>query len=347
MLLNRTYNLALFSNPTKLDTARYTYNNHLRYVNLFAGKLFFNNNKSISTKNLGQLANQAQHKAKGIISALRASEKETGNKTNVPVSKRVGCPARIEISTNSFDYWITVENQFEKKKRIALPVKSHTKLNKSLRDGWVLNSTCEFFKDKNGKFYARLFVQREVSKSICDGKFLGCDVGLTHGVSRSDGYLGISGKNILDKTKEKNRERYRQNHRRSFPKSSFKQQLDIEARRAVNVSLRSGLSIAVESPKVLANLNSKLQWARSYFANRVHVLGQESGVSVWEVNPAYTSQTCSKCGYCDKLSRDGVSFICVKCGHKTHADINGARNISLKGTVSFLAMVAKKTIRNR
>ena len=174
MTLTRTYNLCLYSNPTKLDTARYTYENYLRYVNLFVGKLFFNKNKSISTKNLGQLANQAQHKASGIITALRAAEKETKNKVNVPVLKRVGCPAKIESSNNSFDYWLTIENEFEKKKRIALPVKSHTKLNQALKNNWKLNPVCEFFKAKNNKFYARVFVQREVSQAISDGKFLGC-----------------------------------------------------------------------------------------------------------------------------------------------------------------------------
>ena len=144
------------------NIARYTYQKHLRFVNTWAGKLFFNDNEPISTKHFGQLCNQAQHKAKGIISALRASQKETGNKVNVPVVSKVGCPAKIEISENSFDYWINIENQFGRKSRVFLPVKSHKKFNGSLKDGWKLNPVCEFFKDRNGKFYARIFVQKEV-----------------------------------------------------------------------------------------------------------------------------------------------------------------------------------------
>src|SRR3989337_3004978 len=123
--VTRAYQLAMYPNQVKLDTARYTYNRFLEYTNIWTGKLFFNQNKSISTEGLGQLCNQAQHKARGIISALFAAAKETGSKINVPEVNRIGCPAKIETSlTSEFDYWITVENQFEKRKGVKLPCKS-------------------------------------------------------------------------------------------------------------------------------------------------------------------------------------------------------------------------------
>ena len=52
-----------------------------------------------------------------------------------------------------------------------------------------------------------------------------------------------------------------------------------------------------------------------------------------EVNPAYTSQTCSLCGHCEKASRRSQSkFQCVACGHTANADINAALNILALGT---------------
>ena len=54
--------------------------------------------------------------------------------------------------------------------------------------------------------------------------------------------------------------------------------------------------------------------------------------SIIVVNPAYTSQSCSDCGYVSKLNRENQSkFICVECGFKLHADLNAARNILAKG----------------
>lgn len=49
-------------------------------------------------------------------------------------------------------------------------------------------------------------------------------------------------------------------------------------------------------------------------------------------NSAYTSQTCSKCGYVDTGNRPTQSvFKCLKCGHTEHADSNASKNIRNKG----------------
>ena len=52
------------------------------------------------------------------------------------------------------------------------------------------------------------------------------------------------------------------------------------------------------------------------------------------VDPAYTSQACNECGYCDKANRRSQSeFICKGCGHVAHADTNAARNIRSRASV--------------
>ena len=53
------------------------------------------------------------------------------------------------------------------------------------------------------------------------------------------------------------------------------------------------------------------------------------GVPVIEVNPAYTSQDCSRCGSRHKLI--GKRFSCSSCGHNDHRDANAALNISRAG----------------
>ncbi len=51
-----------------------------------------------------------------------------------------------------------------------------------------------------------------------------------------------------------------------------------------------------------------------------------------EVNPQYTSQTCSRCGFIDKNNRPTQEkFKCLACGHADNADINAALNILASG----------------
>ncbi len=51
-----------------------------------------------------------------------------------------------------------------------------------------------------------------------------------------------------------------------------------------------------------------------------------------EVNPAYTSQTCSECGHVDKENRKTQARSrCVSCGYVSNADMNAAINIRRLG----------------
>jgi len=47
------------------------------------------------------------------------------------------------------------------------------------------------------------------------------------------------------------------------------------------------------------------------------------------VNPTYTSQRCSICGWVQKKNRDGKQFKCKSCGFAADADLNASINISL------------------
>lgn len=61
-----------------------------------------------------------------------------------------------------------------------------------------------------------------------------------------------------------------------------------------------------------------------FLSYKSELYGRELGF----VNPAYTSQKCSECGYTDKKNRENqADFLCKKCGHTMNADLNAAINI--------------------
>jgi putative transposase len=163
---------------------------------------------------------------------------------------------------------------------------------------------------------------------------LGVDVGISHGITRSDGYLGKNLGKIIKKEKKSQSERQRQKHKKKNFKTLVKQVLDHEIYLALRRSEKDGSNLVLEDPKVLANLKTgKLDgWARCYYANRSITKARELGVFIIKVHPAYTSITCSSCGHLDKHSRVNQSnFVCTGCGNMVNADLNAAINIARKG----------------
>lgn len=329
--VTRSYKLPIIANRDKIETAKYLINRFNLYLVQFLGNLYYYN-KTESTEGLGELANQAQHVAKGKVKAIKESAKATGNKVNLPMITHEGVPVKVELShKTSFDYVVKVPNHWKKNCKLDLMVKSNKNFNDALKNGWEKTSFGELKQDKNGKIYLIVCVQKTVKRAELITDCVGVDVGISSCISRSDGYQAQEISSVLKEQKRKQAERQRQGIRSKVNKTSLKQILDKEAKNTVARCAESKLSLAVESRKVLNNLRSgKLQgWARCYFANRCEVLCRESSVFFVEVNPAYTSQICH---CCDAVGlRDGKTFTCPSCKKTFDADFNGSVNIAKKG----------------
>jgi len=72
-------------------------------------------------------------------------------------------------------------------------------------------------------------------------------------------------------------------------------------------------------------------WQRREIRTAVERKAQAAGLLVAEVDPRYTSQTCSRCGL--RGTRKRHRFACPSCGFEAHADVNAAVNVRLRYTV--------------
>ena len=63
----------------------------------------------------------------------------------------------------------------------------------------------------------------------------------------------------------------------------------------------------------------------SKFVDMLRYKSAWNGGRLVEVPAAYSSQTCSRCGEINSLSRHGERFCCVACSHVDHADLNAAK----------------------
>jgi putative transposase len=82
-----------------------------------------------------------------------------------------------------------------------------------------------------------------------------------------------------------------------------------------NVRAKSGLNRVV--------LDASFGLLRQMIESKV----EETGIVVVAVDPKYSSQTRSRCGYVAAESRRRRRFACVACGFTVHADVNAALEI--------------------
>ncbi len=73
-----------------------------------------------------------------------------------------------------------------------------------------------------------------------------------------------------------------------------------------------------------------LTWSHSRFRQRLTFKAEELGKKVVFVSEAWTSKTCSSCGWVDAKLGGRKVFRCRGCGLVIDRDVNGARGIFLR-----------------
>ena len=112
-------------------------------------------------------------------------------------------------------------------------------------------------------------------------------------------------------------------------------------RRAIAVERLEGV---VKKGSKIAGYSKRNQWAFAQLLQFINYKAALRGVTVIEVDPAYTSQDCSRCG--ERNKPNGKSYRCSSCGHIDHRDSNAAFVIAKRGN-DVLGGLARDSVRPR
>ena len=79
-------------------------------------------------------------------------------------------------------------------------------------------------------------------------------------------------------------------------------------------------------------------WSPFQLERFIRYKAEDMGKAVVCVNPKYTSQKCSRCGFIDRNNRKGSIFHCRNCNFQLHADLNASRNIEVLGKSEYFRL---------
>jgi putative transposase len=198
---------------------------------------------------------------------------------------------------------------------------------------WLMSICCNRLKDKIIDYSGVVGVDRNsvgnvaVMADIQTGKVfkLGIDPAGTKKVMRGRrGNLQSARKfNLLAKIKRKQSRRMtHENHKAS------KTIVDYAALHRRAIVLEELSSVRSNGSKI-KKYSEKNQWAYAQLGTFIEYKAALRGVPIIYINPAYTSQRCSRCGSIHKPN--GKRFRCLTCGHVEHRDANAAFNIGRQG----------------
>ena len=200
---------------------------------------------------------------------------------------------------------------------------------------------------RKGEFFlAAVYDVSELSSMVVN-EYIGVDLGRKNIASTSDG------ERFCGDDCEAARKKYvylRQRYQSVGTKSAHKHLSKIDGKEAnfkknvnhniskelVSQAKGTGRGIALEE---LTHIRSRItvnkaqrdassKWAFRQLRSFIDYKAKLSGVPVFFVSPAYTSQTCSVCGFVHEGNRSSQSsFVCLRCAHSENADLNAAKNI--------------------
>ena len=316
-------------------------------------------------------ANVTLHVSSDILFFMRKLIKRARKCIRFPQLKRIKTlkldekVAVLEVSkcATHFDYFLKLST-LQKGKPIYLPLKRNPYLDECLKKGERLPFVQVQLTDKACTISTLVGYDKTPLRSSTES--IGLDFGMVAMFTTSDGErhglssftkLKIWDEELLALTKELQRqsiklstnERYNQLQRRI--KSYFKNEIC----RILNKLAKKNIGIFVVEKLDFraAGLSKRMnrligRTYRSVVKAKLARLEEQYGIQIIAVNPAYTSQECSRCHYVSKNNRKSQKdFVCQHCHYSCNADVNAGRVINQRRSLMLEFPVYKKSSTSR
>ena len=216
---------------------------------------------------------------------------------------------------------------------------------------------------KNNKWYLLMAIEQEVdtSHTKVDGRVLGVDMGIA-----IPAYVALSDNTEIRQPFGSAQEFFKTNQQFKKRRERLQSQLQLAkggkgrkdklsrlddlkdkkanfaktynhqlSKKIVDFAVKHSVSAIHMENLTKDGFDDRLLADWSYYQLREFVTykAKRCGIAVKLINPAYTSQKCSKCGHTDRENRPkkekGQSYFkCTKCGNEINADHNAAVNIA-------------------
>lgn len=252
------------------------------------------------------------------------------NQVSKPAINNIDCElderfVKIEFNNNtSFDGWITLSSLGNKMK-INVPFKKHKHFNKMLQNGTIKKGI------RLSKRSITFMFDLPKAEPKTTGETLGIDVGQTTTLSTSNGQIldkcphGHTYSSICNKLARK-KKGSKNFHKTITHRSNYLHYIINKLNlNNVNVVNRENIKHLRKFKNTSRNLK---HWNYAELFELLDRKLVEQGVLVNKLNPTYTSQRCSQCGWTRKLNRKKKQFKCDQCGFTHDADLNASLNLS-------------------
>jgi IS605 OrfB family transposase len=212
---------------------------------------------------------------------------------------------------------------------------------------------------KKGQFWLHVVVSLPDVPYIANGQIVGTDLGQKRpAVTSQRKFLGKRHWTEVDRKYFRIRRKLQSKGTKSHPlrgyprhlkklagrQQRFHRDCDHVLSKRIVQSVSSGATLVIEN---LTHIRSRAKTRHGENRRRLHgwsfaqlrtflsYKAEERGMRVVAIDPRYTSQTCSRCGYCSKANRPSQAvFKCRKCNYQLNADLNASYNIRDKHLAS-------------